>query len=399
MIVLFLHRLWPSYGGGETVTKCLANEMIRRGYQVHVLYFKDSVNAGDSISVNPLIKSTMIQNVAFDENSKEFFLDKKLAKRVSLELINYVGANHIEIIINQWWPVEFHQGVREHTEAKIIKCLHMDPNTKKIYEFKGIKKWCFNFIEPLYRKAETAKHLYSSDKYLRNVDKYIFLAPSFMNYYRKTSKEKNRINKTDFVYNPLVFEDYITKEEFEKKGKKVLFVGRLVEGHKKVSRILNIWKRYETDYPNGEWSLDIVGDGPDKGRYEDFVRTHSLKRISFYGYQDPRPYYKRASIFLMTSAYEGWGMTFVESQQNGVVPIGMSTYLAIFDQIENRQNGIIVPPGDENAMYREMLALMDAPETRRIMAKKGQETCKRYTVDKIVDKWEKIFEELKTKDA
>jgi glycosyltransferase involved in cell wall biosynthesis len=275
----------------------------------------------------------------------------------------------------------------------------MDPNTKKIYEFTGLKKWCFDLIEPLYRKVETAKHLYSSDKYLRNVDKYIFLAPSFMNYYRETSKEKDRVRKTDFVYNPLVFEEYITEEEYEKKEKRVLFVGRLVEGHKKVSRILNIWKRYEEEHPDGEWGLDIVGDGPDRVRYEDFQKNHGLRRVSFYGYQDPRPYYKRASIFLMTSAYEGWGMTFVESQQNGVVPIGMSTYLAIFDQIENRQNGVIVPPGDEDAMYREMMALMNAPETRRCMAAKGLETCKRYTVDKIVDKWEKIFEDLKTKDS
>lgn len=391
MNILFLHRLWPSYGGGETVTKCLANEMIRRGHEVHVLYFKYADNEGDSIKPNDAIKASEIDDVDFDEFKKEFFVSKRLSEKVCFNLIKYVKGNHIDAIINQWWPVEFHQGVREATGVKLVKCLHMDPNTKKVFEFTGLKKWCFNVIEPLYRKVETAKHLYSSDKYLRNVDKYIFLAPSFLEFYRNTSKAKGRISKTDFVFNPLVFEEYITEEDFEKKEKRVLFVGRLVEGHKKVSRILNIWKRFEEEYPDSEWLLDIVGDGPDRERYENFTKNHGLRRVSFYGYQDPRPYYKRASIFLMTSAYEGWGMTFVESQQNGVVPIGMSTYLAIFDQIENRQNGIIVPSGDEDAMYYEMLALMDAPETRRRMAIKGLETCKRYTVDKIVDKWEKIL--------
>lgn len=394
MNIVFLHRLWPSYGGGETVTKCLANEFIKRGHTVHVAYFKDSINTNDSIQANPRIITHKIEGISFNEFSNEFFVNKHETQIASKELIDYVNNRNIDIVINQWWPVEFHQGIREHTKARVIKCLHMDPNTRKIYEFTGLKKYAFNIIEPIYRKIETVKHIYSSDKYLRNCDKYLFLAPSFLKYYRATSKAKNRIEKTDYVYNPLVFEDYITDEEFEKKENRVLFVGRLVEGHKKVSRILNIWERYEREY-NDDWQLDIVGDGPDRGRYEDFVKNHGMRRVSFYGFKDPTPYYRRASIFLMTSAYEGWGMTFVESQQNGMVPIGMSTYLAIFDQIENRQNGIIVPDSDEDAMYNEMVALIRNPEQRRIMAKRGLETCKRYTVDKIADKWEKIFNELK----
>lgn len=395
MNILFLHRVWPSYGGGETVTKCLANEMIRRGHHVYVLYFKDSANVKDSIECNNAIMATKLKDVAFDENSKEFFINKKLARKVSKELIDFVKANYIEVIINQWWPIEFHQGVREKTNAKIVRCLHMDPNTKKIYEFTGMKKWCFEFIEPLYRKVESIKHLYSSDKYLRNVDKYIFLAPSFLNYYRETSKEEDRIRKTDFVYNPLVFENFITKEEYEKKEKRVLFVGRLVEGHKKVSRILNIWKRYETEHPDGQWSLDIVGDGPDRGRYEDFVKNQNLQRVSFYGFQDPTPYYKRASIFLMTSAYEGWPMTIVESMQNQVACICMKTFLSVSDVIESGVNGILVSDGDEDVMYREMIGLMDNPDIRKKLVENGLESCKRYSVDKIVDKWEEVFEDLK----
>ena len=42
MNVIFLHRVWPVYGGGETVTICLANEMVKRGFNVHIAYFKDS---------------------------------------------------------------------------------------------------------------------------------------------------------------------------------------------------------------------------------------------------------------------------------------------------------------------------------------------------------------------
>ena len=46
MKVMFLHRLWPVYGGGETVTVCLANEMVNRGIDVHVAYFRLSCCSG-----------------------------------------------------------------------------------------------------------------------------------------------------------------------------------------------------------------------------------------------------------------------------------------------------------------------------------------------------------------
>ena len=45
MNITFLLRLWPVYGGGETVTICLANEMIKRGWNVSVLYFKNNTRA------------------------------------------------------------------------------------------------------------------------------------------------------------------------------------------------------------------------------------------------------------------------------------------------------------------------------------------------------------------
>lgn len=42
MNILFLLRLYPVYGGGETVTLCLANEMVKRGWNVSILYFKEN---------------------------------------------------------------------------------------------------------------------------------------------------------------------------------------------------------------------------------------------------------------------------------------------------------------------------------------------------------------------
>lgn len=69
-----------------------------------------------------------------------------------------------------------------------------------------------------------------------------------------------------------------------------------------------------------------MGDGSSKLEYETLVSNLNLKKVEFLGFQDPVPYYKNASIFLMTSSLEGFGMTLVEAQCYGVVPIVMDSF-------------------------------------------------------------------------
>lgn len=160
MNILFLHRIWPSYGGGETVTKCLANELTERGYNIHILYFKKSTKKNEDSDVNSKITQTLIPNVSFNETSKEFFVNKKEAKYVSKFTIEYILKNKIDFIINQWWPIEFLNNVRNQTNAKIIKCLHMDPDTKRVFHFNGAFGLLFKIILPSYRYIER-KNIYT----------------------------------------------------------------------------------------------------------------------------------------------------------------------------------------------------------------------------------------------
>ena len=38
MNILYVMRYWPVYGGGETITVTLANEFVKRGHSVYVVY-------------------------------------------------------------------------------------------------------------------------------------------------------------------------------------------------------------------------------------------------------------------------------------------------------------------------------------------------------------------------
>lgn len=394
MTIAFLHRIWPVFGGGETVTKCLANELVKRGYEIYVIYTKQSVL--QDLELDDRIHQILLPNIPFDEKSSEFFVKSNLTNSVSILLKEIVIQNRIDILINQWWPVEFIDNVRKDIGVKVIKCLHMDPDTHKVFNFSSLNERIWSLFQPLYRICEKKKHLYSLDKYLTHSDLLVFLAPSFLDFYRKERKLiKDIAEKTDYVFNPLVYKTE-GPIQWNLKEKTVLFVGRLLEKHKQVSRILYAWQYVESNADLKDWKLQIVGDGPSRSLYEQMKKDLNLKRVFFEGFQYPLSYYKRASIFVMTSAYEGWGMTLVEAQQNGVVPIAMDTYSSLHDIIINDKNGIITPDGDIKAFYKALLYLMNDHSKLISLAQNGFESCERYKVSIIVDKWEKIFNRLKS---
>lgn len=393
MNILFLHRIWPSFGGGETVTKCLAAELIRRGHSVFVLYFKEKRNASDSVSVDEKMVQTLVPNVHFNENSSEFFVNGNEAKYVSRFLINYVNTNHIDVVVNQWWPVEYHQNVQKETKAKIIKCLHMDPDTQKVLtNISGVKGTILRLLEPIYRIIERKKHLYSCDKYVENVDKLVFLAPSYQEFYLSHTSLKDAKDKTSFIYNPVVYSFKATEEEIASKGNEVIVVGRLLEKHKQVSRILAAWNVIDEDHRKA-WKLRIVGDGPDRSMYEQIISSQGINNVSFEGFQNPLPFYKKASILLMSSAYEGWPMSVIEAMQNGVAVIVMNTFKSASDIVKNRENGLLTKP-DVLDFSKAIQKLMADDELRKKLAINGVRSCSPYTVEHVVDSWMCLIESM-----
>lgn len=392
MRVIFLHRVWPVYGGGETVTICLANEMARRGIGVHVAYFKDSPPDKPGLHVDIRLKCHRIDNVKFDESSDDFFVDRKEAAYVSSEIVRIIRSEGIDIVHNQWWPVEFLEGVRGRTGAKVVKVLHMDVDTKRAFDFSGLGGVLLKAVYPAYRKAEKYKNIRRADKYYRNSDKFVFLAPCFMEDYKRLTSLHVDEGRLDFVFNPLVFGGYITEEERARKRNTVLVVGRLSERHKKLSRVIELWRNVEADGSLDDWNLKMVGGGEDAALYRNMITRYGLKRVSMEGFRQPLPYYKEARIFLMTSAYEGWGMTLLEAQQHGVVCAALDTYESLHCILCDGENGVMAP--DISALWERVRQLMADPALLKRYADKGLQTCRRFEVGPVVDKWEELYSSM-----
>ena len=119
-----------------------------------------------------------------------------------------------------------------------------------------------------------------------------------------------------------------------------------------------------------------------------------IKHIIFEGFKNPRKYYNYASIFMMTSAFEGFGMTLVEAQQYAIVPMAMDTYSSLHDIIKNEYNGIIVSDNDIKGYVEKLKKLMADKEYRKRLAMNGLESCKKFAVEFIANQWENLFTKL-----
>ena len=192
------------------------------------------------------------------------------------------------------------------------------------------------------------------------------------------------VDKGDFVY------------DCAKKRKEIVYVGRLDFVQKRVYRVIDTWNYLEEQFP--EWRLTIVGDGEDRANLESHVKALGLKRVSFEGFKNPVDYYKRASVLMLTSDFEGFPLVLSECMSFGVVPVVYNSYAAVGDIISDGKDGIIVPfcpEGYKADVAAQIVAkIMKEDSLRNDMSLAAIEKSKNYSVDEIYNRWMEILRVL-----
>lgn len=98
------------------------------------------------------------------------------------------------------------------------------------------------------------------------------------------------------------------------------------------------------------------------------------------------PVYRRASLMVMPSRNEAFGMVLVEAAVCGV-PVMASRVGGIPSVIHHGYNGTLLPPGDRCAWENALISFLDAPKCAQPMALRGQEEMEtRYSIDSTVRK-------------
>ena len=208
----------------------------------------------------------------------------------------------------------------------------------------------------------------------------------------KAAWEKAGCTNVTVIPNPCAINSRKSKVE-SRKTKTVLAVGRLHE-QKGFDLLLQAWKPIEKTY--SDWSLRIVGEGPKRAELEAQIESQGLKRVVLAGAtNNVLDEYEAASIFVLSSRYEGLPLALIEAMWSGLpciafdCPQGPAELLA-----ENR--GWLVPDGDIAELTAQIAYALSHPEEALKCAQKAQSFVQTtYSEAAIMPQWVQLIESCK----
>lgn len=193
-------------------------------------------------------------------------------------------------------------------------------------------------------------------------------------------------DKSVVINNLVDYIDIINKSDlkpdykFDKNKKNILFVGRLEENSKKITRIIELAKRID----DSSYQFYIIGDGPDREIYKNLIKKDALKNIKMLGSKsNPYSYMKQADCIILTSDYEGFPVVYNEAICLGI-PI--LTTQNITDDVININDGFgIVTDTDINSIILNLKRIVNSNfEIKKLDYKKINET-RIDEIEKIID--------------
>ena len=384
-ILFFIHR-YPNYGGTEKVTTVICNELTKRGYHVSIasLYQKSWELMGE------LDERINFYSLAYPVISQSNI--KKLRK--------IIKEQKIDIVVNQWClPIKTSLLLRiasRDLNVKLVSVLHGAPDVnmrlistkRKISSANSLAKL---YLYPILWATflATTFSLWSG-YHLSN--KYLLLSSRFIPIFKRMSCICDD-KKLSYITNPLTIK--VDPLQITENAKELLYVGRMDLLNKNVDRILKIWSELHESYK--DWTLVLVGDGPDRQYLETMVHELKLTNVRFIGFikEEPIQFYKDASIFLLTSDLEGFGLVITEAMYYGCVPVVYGSYPAVYDIIEDGISGYITPyPYDHQYSTAVVRRLIEDGDLRSRLSSNAKIRVDKFKVESIVDCWEEMFVNL-----
>ncbi len=165
--------------------------------------------------------------------------------------------------------------------------------------------------------------------------------------------------------------DPLTEERFRDYNFKMVAVGRFVDKEKNFSMLIDMMRELVRTHPRA--LLVLVGDGPDKKKYELRIKNYGLKNsvILEHWREDLPSFLKSFDTLLLTSNYEGWGRVVIEAMAAGL-PVVMTDVGLAGEVVKNGENGMVVPVGDRETLLRACRTLADDLAFRKRLAEAGQ---------------------------
>lgn len=343
-------------GGTERVATLIANELARRGYDVDFLsvwpgntsYF--ALNEGIKINV---AMSTKIKKILYNLPGFGAHFIKRIVVKNQYDLVICVDTALMTLVSAACESAKIRLWAWEHFNYE-----HSLTDPKRMNALELVKKCADRMV--VLTKADYDMHL---------------------------EKAKIPFEKMAQIYNPVSF---VPEEKSDMHNKRVIVVGRLTV-QKGLDRLLKIWNIVEPQCP--DWTMELLGSGELEESLKVECEELGLKNVIFSPKtQNVVEHYKNASIYAMTSIYEGFPMVLLEATTMGLPLIAFDCKTGPSEIINDGENGYLVNDGDLNEYASRLIELMRDEDLRDRMSDASFNSSKRFTLEAIGDKWVELIE-------
>lgn len=176
---------------------------------------------------------------------------------------------------------------------------------------------------------------------------------------------------------------------------RILFLG-YVGARKGIFELLKALSLLKGSLP--DIRLAICGDGQIDLARKMADELGISSNVEFHGWINPdqrAEEFARASIFTLPSYDEGLPMAMLEAMVAGkaivVTPVG-----GIPEVVKDRENGLLVPPGDAHALAQALREILEDSSLRKILAENAVRTVEaRFSAPIVLAQLSRVYESLK----
>ncbi len=168
----------------------------------------------------------------------------------------------------------------------------------------------------------------------------------------------------------------------------ILNVGRLTKA-KDQSLLIKAFSIFHSKYSHSR--LIVVGEGEEEGRLRDLIHAEELSDAAFLvgSTQCVEEYYHGSDCFVLSSAWEGFGLVIAEAMAAGL-PVIATDAGGCSEVLDNPEYLVEVGNSIQLAELMEKVILL-APDQHHELVNRNKESVKRFDNNTIIKSWLRIY--------
>ncbi|WP_410002925.1 glycosyltransferase family 4 protein [Campylobacter volucris] len=320
-------------------------------------------------------------NVYFLYNKEYKYISKDMYKKYKYNILMYV------LLKLKFKYMYFCEAIKIYFRNKKVKrfALNYDVIINNNY---------FSFSKEIFETSKSIQIMHGNFIYypkdllkkLAHFDSLIILSNKQINKWKKYHKN---------IYVIPNFIPFISEKISDYKQKNVLSIGRMVSNDEKgFLRLIEIWNLVQKDKKYKDWTLTIVGEGELKDTIKEKIKENNLENSIILKpfTKEIEKEYLNASIYLMTSKWEGFPMVLIEASSYALPSIAFDINTGPSDIIENEKSGFLIDDGNLDDFANKLCILMDDENLRKIMGLNAKEKVKNeFGKEVVMRKWKAII--------